>query len=86
MASAVDATIPADNVKASKADFRAQLLIIKNELTALQVATSVPARQAFESHVSEIDVARIVRRLTAETTYARDHAFGRIPLDSMDVS
>ena len=47
MASAVDATIPADNVKASKADFRAQLLIIKNEITALQVRTGVPGEIAF---------------------------------------
>jgi|TARA_R100000306_G_scaffold28970_1_gene31932 hypothetical protein len=36
MTSAVDSTFPADNVKVSKSDFRAQMLIIKDELTALQ--------------------------------------------------
>ena len=47
MASTVDSTLPADNVKASKADFRAQFLIIKDEITALQRSTSVPADLAF---------------------------------------
>ena len=36
MTSAVDSTLPADNVKASKSDFRAQFLVIKDEITALQ--------------------------------------------------
>ena len=41
MASAVDSTLPPDNVKASKADFRAQFLTIKTELTAQQNKTSL---------------------------------------------
>ncbi len=36
MASEVDTTLPANNVKASKADFRAQFLVISNEIEALQ--------------------------------------------------
>lgn len=42
MASDVDATLPADNVVASKAVERAQKLIIKTEITALQAQTSLP--------------------------------------------
>ncbi len=41
MASNVDSTLPANHVKASKADFRAQFLVIKNELEALQQKTSL---------------------------------------------
>ncbi len=41
MASAVDATFPADNVKVSKATMRAENLIIKDEITALQRETSL---------------------------------------------
>jgi|TARA_Y100000034_G_C6860933_1_gene391792 hypothetical protein len=45
--SSVDSTLPADNVKTSKAAFRAQFLIIKNELTAQQNATGLPRLLAF---------------------------------------
>lgn len=47
MTSAVDSTLPADNVKASKADFREQFLVIKNEITALQQRTGVAGAIAF---------------------------------------
>jgi hypothetical protein len=39
MTSAVDSTFPADNVKVSKATFRAQMLVIKNEITEMQRKT-----------------------------------------------
>jgi len=42
MASDVDSTFPADNVKVSKATMRAQQLIIKNELEELQRLTRLP--------------------------------------------
>jgi len=42
MTSTVDSTLPADNVKASKADFRAQFLAIKNEIEDLQRLTRLP--------------------------------------------
>jgi hypothetical protein len=42
MSSSVDTTLPADNVKASKADFRAQWLVIKTEIEALQTKTGLP--------------------------------------------
>lgn len=42
MSSSVDETLPTDNVKASKADFRAQFLVIKNEIEDLQRETSLP--------------------------------------------
>ena len=41
MASAVDETLPSDNSKAAKADFRAQFLVIKNEITDLQRETKL---------------------------------------------
>ena len=47
MTSSVDSTFPADNVKVSKATFRAQMLIIKEELTALQNKTDLPRQIAF---------------------------------------
>jgi len=84
MTSAVDATIPADNVKASKADFRSQLLIIKNEITALQNATAIPALLAYGDHTSKAEVQLIVD--AASVSYARDIAFGRVPIASMDTS
>jgi len=42
MTSAVDITFPVDNVEVSKADFRAQMLIIRDEISALQKATDIP--------------------------------------------
>jgi hypothetical protein len=47
MTSAVDSTFPADNVKVSKATFRAQMLTIKEEITALQQRTSIPGDIAY---------------------------------------
>lgn len=47
MASEVDVTFPADNVPVSKADFRAEMLKIFNELTDLQTKTELPAKIAF---------------------------------------
>ena len=41
MASAVDSTFPPDAVKVSKATMRAQMLVIKNEITALQRETKL---------------------------------------------
>ena len=42
MASGVDATFPADSVKVSKATMRAQMLIIKNELTEALRKVGIP--------------------------------------------
>lgn len=47
MASAVDTTFPADNVKVSKATLRNQFLIVYNELTALQRKTDTAGAMAF---------------------------------------
>ncbi len=49
MSSQVDATVPADNVKADKAQFRSNFQIIKNEITALQLATSTIRKMAFSN-------------------------------------
>lgn len=47
MASSIDATKPADNVLADKADLRANLLIAKNEISALQTKTSQAGQMAY---------------------------------------
>ena len=81
MASAVDATFPADNVKVSKATMRAQMLVIKNELTALQQRTSVAGASVFYNFISpeEVDV-RIARVRALSLGLPRDIAFGRVSL------
>ena len=82
MASAVDSTLPADNVKASKADFRAQFLVIKNEISALQKRTGVAGIKAFYNFVDADDLAQAVRTQHALqlSTLPADLAFGRITL------
>jgi len=82
MASAVDSTLPADNVKASKADFRAQFLVIKNEITALQKRTGVAGIKAFYNFVNRDDLAQEVRNQHAIqiSTLPADLAFGRVTL------
>lgn len=51
MSSDVDATIPADNVKADKSEFRSNFQIIKNEITALQLVTSTPRKMALDDEM-----------------------------------
>tara|TARA_R100000781_G_scaffold67890_1_gene42805 strand:- start:382 stop:627 length:246 start_codon:yes stop_codon:yes gene_type:complete len=81
MASAVDSTLPADNVKASKADFRAQFLIIKNEISALQKRTGVAGAKAFYGFVDQTDLAEAVRKHhTKHSTLPADLAYGRATL------
>lgn len=48
MASQIDATIPADNVKVDKAEVREQFSIAKDEITALQNVTATPRRLAYD--------------------------------------
>jgi len=82
MTSAVDSTLPADNVKASKADFRAQFLSIKNEISALQKRTGVAGIKAFYNFVSYDDLAQEVRNQHAIqiSTLPADLAYGRVTL------
>jgi hypothetical protein len=82
MASAVDSTLPADNVKASKSDFRAQFLVIKEELTALQARTSIPGAKAFYGFIddAELNTAIIGVHNALISGLARDIAFGRVAL------
>jgi len=42
MASNIDTTIPADNVKSSKSEFRAQFVVIKAEIVELQRKVRLP--------------------------------------------
>ena len=82
MTSAVDSTLPADNVKASKADFRAQFLVIKNEISALQKRTGVAGIKAFYNFVNHDDLVQEVRNQHAAqiSTLPADLAFGRVTL------
>ncbi len=41
MASQVDETVPADNVKVEKSDVRSNFTVIKNEITTLQSQSSL---------------------------------------------
>ena len=77
MASAVDVTFPVDNVKVSKATFRAQMLVIYNEITALQSKTSVAGAQSFYNFITpeEVDV-RISRVRALSLGIPRTIAYG----------
>lgn len=79
MASAVDTTFPADSVKVSKSEFRAQMTIINDEITALQKQIAAAGKQAFDTGLGAGDVKRIVQEVN-RTTLARDLAFGRVSL------
>lgn len=48
MASEIDDTVPADNVQVDKALIRANFTAAKNEIDALQNATSVARQIAFD--------------------------------------
>lgn len=54
MSSEIDATVPADNVKASKALLRQNFQIAKDEISELQVEVSIPNKIAFGAD-SEFD-------------------------------
>jgi len=77
MASAVDTTFPADNVKVSKGDFRAQMLIIYNELTALQQRTGVAGAKSFYDFVDLTEVREEIHKFHArKSELPRDIAYG----------
>ena len=77
MASAINTAFPYDNVKVSKASWRAQVLIIANEITALQARSSVAGAKAFYNYVEPEEVLQIVQRENAITNpLARQIAFG----------
>tara|TARA_R100000750_G_scaffold52845_1_gene38137 strand:- start:597 stop:845 length:249 start_codon:yes stop_codon:yes gene_type:complete len=82
MTSSVDATFPADNTKVSKATFRAQMLIIKNELTSLQTRTGVASSKAYYDYVDQADLQLAITRLKQQSTFASDIAYGRLSINS----
>lgn len=51
MSSAIDPTVPADNVKPRKADFRDNFAAAKAEIEALQVTTSFARRMAQDTRL-----------------------------------
>ena len=79
MTSAVDTTFPSDDEKVSKADWRAQNLIINNEITALQQKV-MTGYLAYHSIVSAVELPALVRRY-GKANLARDMAFGRVSLN-----
>lgn len=83
MTSQVDATFPADSVKVSKADFRANLLTIKNEITALQNRTSVAGAQAYYGFATVEDLVTCINTYSSRNGVAKDMAYGRVALTSL---
>lgn len=63
MASSIDVTFPADGVKVSKATLRAQWLVIKNEIEALQSKISVAGRIAYDDTPDRTEIENMVRSL-----------------------
>jgi hypothetical protein len=82
MTSAVDVTFPADNVKTDKALMRAQMLILYNEITALQKRTSVPGAKAFYGFLDEAEIVNLISGLGVrrKSNLPEDLAFGRVTL------
>ena len=76
MASAVDNTFPADDVAVSKADFRAQMLIIKNELTSLQAKTGVAGSEAFNQWLDSGQVTSLMQRKAQLSIYGDIYVTG----------
>ena len=60
MTSQVDTAFPVDNQKVSKADFRAQMLIISNEISALQKRVGVAGAIAFNDYMTYTEVQRLI--------------------------
>ncbi len=83
MTSQVDATFPVDSVKVSKADFRAILLTIKNEITALQNRTSIAGAQAFYGFITMTDLTTYINTYSKTNGVAKDMAYGRVSLTSL---
>lgn len=54
MSSQVDASIPADNVKVSKAEVRENFRIIRDEITALQRRVREPWQIGFSTKSNEV--------------------------------
>jgi len=88
MTSDVNTAFPADNVKVSKSTFRAQMVILSNEITALQQRTSVAGAKAFYNFVEQGDLdAAVTNAVTIQHSeqtgvLARDIAFGRVAINS----
>ena len=63
MASSIDVTLPPDGEKVSKAEFRAQFLVIKNEIEALQRLIAVPGHLAFDNTPDHNEIETMIRRI-----------------------
>ena len=87
MASAVDVTFPADNVKVSKSTMRTQFLTIRDEISALQLRAGVAGAKAFYGFQDEAEVREAIRRVTTvdfrRIGLPADMAFGNVSLTSM---
>ena len=63
MSSSIDVSLPPDGEKASKAEFRAQFLVIKNEIEALQKQIAIPGFMAFNSYPDSSEIEAMIRRI-----------------------
>ena len=80
MSSDVDVTFPADGVKVSKSEMRAQFLTISNEITALQQRTGVAGAMAFNNYVTPDEVRLEIKRQLKSSGLPSDIAYGRVSL------
>lgn len=79
--SGVITTFPTDNEKVSKAEMRAQYLIIKNELSFLLSRISLSGTLAFGAATDEsVSAAIAVNNVQNRVSLARDIAYGRVSI------
>ena len=78
--SAVDVTFPPDIEKVSKAEMRAQFLVIKNELNSLFARVGVAGAMAFAATTSDVEQMLFDNNTKTRVSFARDVAFGRVSL------
>jgi len=71
--SGVDVTFPVDNVKVSKTAWRAQQVIIKDELNDLFSRIGDAGRIAYSNLVDSDEINRRIRTEFSKTNYARDN-------------
>ncbi len=77
----VDPTFPSDNEKVSKAEMRAQFLVIKTELEFLLSRLGAAGAMAFGAATEEyVNAAIFINNERVRVSLARDIAYNRVNL------
>lgn len=71
----LDVTFPVDNTRVQKSTWRAQNVIIRDELNVLFKRIGEAGILAFESTLSAIQIDARIRKQFSKRSYARDLAF-----------